>query len=219
MATAQLGAKARTGTGKGVARKLRQAGEIPGIIYGHGRAPQPLSLNGREFDRLLSTVAIQSTVIELSFDGTMARTLIREIQRHPFKKQVIHVDFQELVAGEKVTVEVPLVFVGTADGVKNSGGILDQVMHEILVHCDPSTIPNHVDVDVTPLAIGKSLHVSDLKVPDGVEVLSDPEATVCIVSAPKASETPAAGVEVVEAAAEPELIRKPKEGEEEGEES
>src|SRR5690349_10859478 len=219
MATAQLGAKARTGTGKGVARKLRQAGEIPGIIYGHGRAPQALSLNGREFDRLLSTVAIQSTVIELSFDGSMARTLIREIQRHPFKKQIIHVDFQELVAGEKVTVEVPLVFIGTAEGVKNSGGILDQVMHEITVHVDPSNIPNHIDVDVTPLAIGKSLHVSDLRVPDGVEVISDPEATICIVSAPRASETPVAGVEVVEAAAEPELIRKTKEGEEEGEES
>ena len=219
MATAQLGAKARTGTGKGVARKLRQAGEVPAVIYGHGRAPQALTLNGREFDRLLSSVAIQSTVIELSFDGSMARTLIREIQRHPFKKQIVHVDFQELVAGEKVTVEVPLVFIGTADGVKNSGGILDQVMHEVTVHVDPSNIPNHFDVDVTPLAIGKSLHVSDLRVPEGVEVLTDPEATICIVSAPRASETPVAGVEVVEAAAEPELIRKTKEGEEEGEES
>ena len=219
MATAQLGAKTRTGTGKGVARKLRQGGEIPGVIYGHGRAPQSLTVNGREFDRLLASVAVQSTVIELSFDGTMARTLIREIQRHPFKKQVVHVDFQELVAGEKVTVDVPLVFVGTPEGVKTGGGILDQIMHEITVHCDPSIIPNHVDVDVTPLTIGKSVHVADLRVPDGVEILSDPEATICIVSAPKASETPAAGVEVVEAAAEPELIRKTKEGEEEGEES
>src|SRR5512138_3795451 len=138
MATAQLGAKARSGTGKGVARKLRQAGEIPGVIYGHGRAPQSLTLNAREFDRLLSTVSVSSTVIELSFDGGMSRTLVREIQRHPFKKQIIHVDFQELVAGEKVTVDVPIVFVGTADGVKNSGGILDQVMHAITVHCDPS---------------------------------------------------------------------------------
>jgi len=219
MATAQLGAKTRTGSGKGVARKLRQGGEVPGVIYGHGRAPQSLTLNGREFDRLLANVAVQSTVIELSFDGTMARTLIREIQRHPFKKQVVHVDFQELVAGEKVTVEVPLVFVGTPEGVKTGGGILDQTMHEITVHCDPSIIPNHIDVDVTPLAIGKSVHVSDLRVPDGVEILTDPEATICIVSAPKASETPAAGVEVVDAAAEPELIRKTKEGEEEGEES
>src|SRR5690242_4838299 len=173
MATAQLGAKARTGTGKGVARKLRQAGEIPGIIYGHGRAPQALSLNGREFDRLLSTVAIQSTVIELSFDGTMARTLIREIQRHPFKKQVIHVDFQELVAGEKVTVEVPIVFTGTADGVKNSGGILDQVMHEVTVHVDPAHIPNHFAVDVTPLPTRESFHLAELKVPAGGEVLPD----------------------------------------------
>src|SRR3954470_8841468 len=118
MATAQLGAKTRTGTGKGVARKLRQGGEIPGVIYGDGRAQQSLTLNGRAFDRLLASVAVQRTVIETSFDGSTARTLIREIQRHPFKKQIVHVDFQELVAGEKVTVEVPLVFVGTAEGVK-----------------------------------------------------------------------------------------------------
>src|SRR5436190_17200724 len=219
MATASLNAEARTETGKGVARKLRAAGRVPAVIYGHAREAQALSLPTRELEKLLSSIATGSTVVELSVGSATTKTLIREVQRHPFKKQIVHVDFQELVAGEKVTVEVPLVFVGTAEGVKTGGGILDQTMHEITVHCDPSIIPNHVDVDVTPLGIGKSIHVSDLRVPDGVEILTDAEATVCIVSAPKASETPAAGVEVVDAAAEPELIRKTKEGEEEGEES
>ena len=216
MATANLDAKARTDRGKGVARKLRQSGQIPAIIYGHSRAPQSLSIDTRELERLLDRVAAASTVIELAIDGRTARTLIREIQRHPVKRSIIHVDFQELVAGEKVTVSIPLVFTGSAEGVRG-GGILDQVMHELEIRVDPANIPNHVDVDVTPLQIGHSIHVRDLNIPSGVEVLDDEDATVCTVSAPRASETPAAGVAVVpEAAPEPELIRKPKEGAEAG---
>ncbi|HEX4469103.1 MAG TPA: 50S ribosomal protein L25/general stress protein Ctc [Gemmatimonadaceae bacterium] len=216
MATANLSAKVRSDRGTGVARKLRQGGEVPAIIYGHSRQPQSLAINTRELEKLLDHVAAASTVIELSIDGRSARTLIREIQRHPVKRSIIHVDFQELVAGEKVTVSIPLVFIGSAEGVRG-GGILDQVMHELRIHVDPSNIPNHVDVDVTPLAIGHSIHVRELNIPAGVEVLDEENATVCTVSPPRASETPAAGVAVVpEAAAEPELIRKPKEGEEEG---
>ena len=216
MATATLSAKARSDRGTGVARKLRQSGQVPAIIYGHSREPQSLAIDTRELERLLERVAAASTVIELSIDGRSARTLIREIQRHTVKRSILHVDFQELVAGEKVTVSIPLVFVGSAEGVRG-GGILDQVMHELEIRVDPSNIPNHVDVDVTPLAIGHSIHVRELSIPAGVEVLDDEDATVCTVSAPRASETPAAGVAVVpEAAPEPELIRKPKEGEEEG---
>jgi len=218
MATANLDARARTDRGKGVARKLRQSGQIPAIIYGHSREPQSLAIDTRELERLLERVAAASTVIELAIEGRTARTLIREIQRHPVKRSIIHVDFQELVAGEKVTVSIPLVFTGSAEGVRG-GGILDQVMHELEIRVDPANSPKHVDVDVGPLQIGHSIHVRDLNIPAGVEVLDEEDATVCTVSAPRASETPAAGVAVVpEAAVEPELIRKPKEGEEEGSE-
>jgi len=219
MATASLNATPRTDRGTGVARKLRQSGKVPAVIYGHGRDSQPLAIDTRELDRLLERVSAASTVIELSVDGRMARTLIREIQRHPFKKHILHVDFQELVAGEKVTVSIPIVLTGTSEGVK-AGGILDHVLHQLTIRVDPMHIPNHVDVDVTSLTIGHSIHVSDLTVPAGVEILDDQEATVTTVAAPRA-ETPVAGVPVVEAAPEPELIRKPKEGEEEegGEES
>jgi len=218
MATANLDARARTDRGKGVASKLRQSGQIPAIIYGHSREPQSLAIDTRELERLLERVAAASTVIELAIEGRTARTLIREIQRHPVKRSIIHVDFQELVAGEKVTVSIPLVFTGSAEGVRG-GGIIDQVMHELEIRVDPANIPNHVDVDVGPLQIGHSIHVRDLNIPAGVEVLDEEDATVCTVSAPRASETPAAGVAVVpEAAVEPELIRKPKEGEEEGSE-
>jgi large subunit ribosomal protein L25 len=219
MATATLSARPRQETGKGVARKLRAAGEVPGIIYGSGRDPQPLTINSRDFERLAERVRITSTVIELAVDGRTARTLVRELQRDPIKRTVIHVDFQELVAGEKVTVSVPLRFVGTPEGVKTGGGILEETMHQIEVSCDPSNIPDHVDVDVTALTIGHSLHIGDLKLPEGVEVMDDPEQTIAVVSAPKAEEepVPAEGA-APEAAAEPELIRKPKD-EEEGEET
>jgi large subunit ribosomal protein L25 len=219
MATASLSAKPRQETGKGAARKLRAAGDVPGTIYGHGRQPQSLSINSREFERLSERVRITSTVIELALEGKTARTLIRELQRDPIKRTVIHVDFQELVAGEKVTVSVPLRFVGTPEGVKTGGGILEETMHQLEVTCDPANIPDHLDVDVTALTIGHSLHVGDVKLPEGVEVVDDPEQTIAVVSAPKAEEevAPVEGA-AVEAAAEPELIRKPKE-EEEGEES
>jgi large subunit ribosomal protein L25 len=218
MATASLNATIRNDRGTGVARKLRQTGNVPAIIYGHGREPQSLVINTREVERLLSTISAGSTVIDLSVDGKTARTLIREIQRHPFKRSIVHIDFQELVAGEKVTVSVPLRFTGTADGVRNSGGILEETMHLVHVRVDPSFIPDHIDVDVTPLTIGHSLHISDLSLPEGVTVLDDASATVCVCTAPKAAAeetaTPAEGA--VEGAAEPELIRKAKEdGEEE----
>ena len=221
MATVSLAAEPRSDKGKGAARKLRASGRVPGIIYGHGREPQSLSINAREFLRLSERVRITSTVIELALDGKTARTLIREIQRHPIKRELLHVDFQELVAGEKVTVSVPLRFTGTADGVKNGGGILEEVMHALHVRCDPANIPDHIDVDVTPLTIGHSFHVSDVKLPDGVETTDDADQTVVVVSAPKAEEAAPVSAEGVpaapEAAPEPELIRKPKD-EEEGEE-
>lgn len=215
MATAKFSAAPRTDSGTGNARKLRRAGQIPAVIYGHGREPQSLALNSRDFDKLLSTVSYASTVIALDVAGTPTLTLIREIQRHPFRKEIVHVDFQQLVAGEKVTVSVPIVFIGIPDGVRNSGGTLDQVMHEVSIHVDPSAIPNHVDLDVTALGIGQGRHVRDLKLPEGVVVLDEADATICVVSAPKAvvEETPAA----VEGAttegaplSEPELIRKAK---------
>ena len=216
MASASLSAQTRTGLGTGDARKLRQGGEIPAVIYGHGRDPQSITVNARETDRLLSQFSAGSTVIELNVGGIVAKTLIREIQRHPVKRNILHLDFQQLVAGEKITVSIPLKFVGTSDGVRNSGGILEEIMHVVHLRVDPSSIPNHIDVDVTPLTIGHSIHVRDLTLPEGVAVLDEPDATVCVCAAPKTAteETPAGEAAEATGAAEPELIRKPKPEEE-----
>ena len=218
MATANLNATPRAETGKGAARKLRRAQRIPGVVYGHRREPQSLAIDTRELERLLEQVAPETTVVELQIDGRTTRTLIREIQRHPFKREILHVDFQELVAGELITVDVPIVLVGSPEGVR-AGGTLDMVLREITVEVDPSNIPNHVDLDVTALGLNDSLHVRDLKVAEGVTILDDMDATICVVLPPRVeAEAPAAEAasEGAEAPSEPELIRKAKEeGEEE----
>lgn len=206
MATANLSASARSETGKGVARSLRRSGRVPAVVYGHARAAQSLTLDARELDRLLSHINAETTVIELDIDGAQARTLIREIQRHPLSRGILHVDFQELVAGEKVTVNIPIVLVGTAIGVRLGGGIMTQVLNELECRVDPANIPNRIEVDVTDVTIGHSIHVSDLKLPAGLEPM-DVSGTIMIISAPKEEvAAPAEGA----AAAEPELIRKPK---------
>lgn len=214
MATTPLSASSRADTGKGVARKLRAAGRIPGVIYGHAREPRSLSLDTHEFELLLEKVPYRTTVFELDIDGSKSNALIRELQRHPYKKELLHVDFQELVAGEKVTVRVPIVYVGASIGVKE-GGIIDQIMHEFTIRVDPMAIPSKVELDITNLSIGKSIHVGDVVMPAGAEVLDDEDATVCTCAAPKEEKA----AEVVEptaeaVAAEPEVLSKGKKEEE-----
>ena len=219
MATVSLNANSRDGKGKGAARTLRSQGQIPAVIYGHGRDPQALALNARDLDKMLSHIQAESTVIEVTVGGQTAKTLIREIQRHPIKRQILHVDFQALVAGEKVTVSIPIVLQGIPEGVRLEGGVLDQTLREVEIEVDPSNIPDHIEYDVTNMVIGDSVHISDLKVPEGVEVLDDPETSVAVLAAPRAViEETAAVAEPVEgeagAVAEPEVIGKGKEDEE-----
>jgi large subunit ribosomal protein L25 len=213
MANATLAAELRPETGKGAARKLRAAGRVPAVIYGHNREPQGLSVNARELNRMLEHIAAGSTVIELALDGASPRTLIREIQRHPLKRNIIHVDFQELVAGEKVTVSCPLVFVGTPLGVREQGGLAEEVMRQIEISVDPANIPNHIDVDVSNVTIGHPLHVSDLVLPAGAVALEEGTATVFAVAAPRTHEEAVVAPDTT-APAEPEVIRAKKPEEE-----
>ncbi|MFN2635770.1 MAG: 50S ribosomal protein L25/general stress protein Ctc [Gemmatimonadaceae bacterium] len=221
MATVSLSAQSREASGKGGARQLRMRGQIPAIIYGHARQPQALTLNARDLDKMLEHIQAESTVIEVSVGGKTSKTLIREIQRHPFKRQILHVDFQELVAGEKVIVNIPIVLSGIPEGVRLDGGVLDQTLRELEIEVDPSNIPDRFEIDVTNMRIGDSLHVSDIPLPAGVDVQDDAETSVAVLAAPRAViEEAAAAPEAVEgeagAAAEPEVIGRGKE-EEEGE--
>ena len=209
MATVQLTATSRDKSGKGVARSLRRDGRVPAVIYGHARQSQSLSVSTRDLERLLQHHAAGNTVIELALDGKTSRTLIREIQRHPVKRRILHVDFQELVAGERVTVNVPILLTGVPEGVRLGGGMLDQVLYELEVEADPSDIPNQIDVDVVGLQVGQSVHVSDIPLPAGVVATGEGTLAVCTVQAPRVAEV----TEEEAAGAEPEVIRKAKEDE------
>lgn len=208
-----LTAERRTGAGSSAARRLRTQGRVPAVLYGHGRETEPLSLSQKELERALHGIAAGSTVFDLTIDGKTVKALIRELQRHPIRPGFVHVDFYEIHAGEKVTLSVPVHVVGTAEGVRNAGGVLDQVLREIEIEVLPQHIPERVELDVTSLGIGKSLHVRDIRI-ENATILNDAEDTVCTVVPPRVEEEAPAAV-VAEEPAEPELIRKPRAEEEE----
>lgn len=217
--TAALDAAARAQSGKGVARALRRAGRIPAVIYGRGREPEAIAVDTTAFTRLLTQISASTTLVDVTVDGKEpVKALIREIQRNPVRPaDIIHLDLYAVRANEKITVEVPVKLVGIPEGVRNFGGVLDHVTHTLSIRVFPADIPNHLDVDVTPLNIGQSIHVRDVKF-EKLEVLNDGGQTLCTVVAPRAEEVaaPVAGEGTAEAPAEPELIRKvkPEEGEE-----
>ncbi|MGH7671474.1 MAG: 50S ribosomal protein L25/general stress protein Ctc [Gemmatimonadales bacterium] len=211
-----LAANPREKTGKGAARQARFAKQVPAVIYGHGRPTQPLMLDALSLEQALAGIEPASTVIELTVDGKKTRTLIREIQRHPIRPDIIHVDFYEIHADEKVTLKVPVHLVGAPDGVRNAGGVLDQVTREVEIEVLPENIPDRVELDVTALMIGDSRHVRDLTIPNAV-ILTGADLTIATVVPPRAEEVAAPTPEAATEVAEPELIRKPRE--EEGEEA
>jgi large subunit ribosomal protein L25 len=216
---ATLQADTRKDAGKGAARTHRRGGRVPAVIYGHDRAAETLTIDSAALSRLLSTTSVATTILDVTIDGRApVKALIREIQRHPLRAtDILHLDLYEVKADEKITVEVPIHLVGTADGVRNHGGVMDQVMHKIEIRVFPADIPEHVEVDVTNVAIGHSIFVRDITVARA-DILSLADLPICSVVAPRAEivATPEVAAEVP---AEPELIRKPKAEDEEGEEA
>ena len=211
--TVALTATVREQTGKGAARQARFAKQVPAVIYGHGRATQSLMVDGLALEKTLMGIEPESTLIELTVDGKTSRTLIREIQRHPLRPDIIHVDFYEIKGDEKITLNVPVHLVGTPDGVRNAGGVLDQVTREVEIEVLPEHIPDRVELDVSALKIGDSLHTRDLSIPNAT-ILTGADLTIATVVPPRAEEEAAPTPEAAAEVGEPELIRKVREGEE-----
>jgi large subunit ribosomal protein L25 len=214
MAIVNLKSERRDGVGKGVARKLRAAGSIPGVYYGRGEAPIALAMNAKEVEGMLHGAAAANVIVDLQVTGAAAadrKALIREIQRDPVGGHILHIDLQHISLTERIVVEVPVELIGTPTGVKDGGGILEHLLREVEVECLPTDIPNRLEVDVTLLNIGDTLHVSDIKA-DRVTIKTEAERAIATVVPPTILEevTPAAAEGVVE----PELVKK-KEGEEE----
>lgn len=201
---ATLNARVRETAGKGAARKLRASGEIPAVAYGHGEETRSLTVNEHELELLLATINPENTIIDLKVDGgTAAQALIREIQSHPSRPQILHVDFFQVRAGEKLTVEVPIHLSGTPIGVREEGGVLQEVLRELSVECLPSNIPSSIELNVDELGMHDSIHVSDVKL-EKAEILNDPELVICTVAPPTIVDLPEPDAE--EEDLEPELV-------------
>ncbi|MDP3938934.1 MAG: 50S ribosomal protein L25 [Deltaproteobacteria bacterium] len=198
MERSELSVELRTGTRKGVARKIRAKGMIPAILYGHGLENVMLAVDPRALMKAVDTEAGTNTLIRLTIGGRSEEgekvVLLRDLQVDPIKRVPLHADLYQIRMDEAIEVDVPIRLIGKAAGI-DEGGILDQGLRELRVECLPGSIPEVVEVDVTALGIGDLIHVSDLIVPAGVKIIEELTTTVATVTSPMAEEEAAAPVE------------------------
>lgn len=218
MAMMELAAVRRHGTGKEINRKRLAAGRVPGVVYGKRLETRAIEFDRRELEKFLATARRGTVVVRMSVaDGAEAKesyAVLKEFQTHPLTDRIVHVDFYEVALGQKFRIEVPLRIRGKAAGIE-LGGILEQVVRSIEVECTPDNVPGHLEVDVTPLGIGDSLHLSDIAFPGGVHpVEKDATMTVVSVHAPRVEEVvtaaPEEGAEGAEGASVAEPVAKEK---------
>ncbi len=200
----ELTSSARAAVGKGVSRRLRREGKIPGVVYGPGKQPVLVAVPANSLEKILKRKSAGRAIFHLSIQNgeTASRTvMIKELQRHPVSRNAIHIDFYEIDMNRKIHVKVPVVIQGKSQGVEN-GGILQVVRREIEILCLPMEIPDAVKIDVSHLDIGDSIHVEEI-VPEGhIEIPADTNFTVVTVVSPKVAEAEAAEEEAEEEAAE-----------------
>jgi large subunit ribosomal protein L25 len=216
VAETELVAEIREATGKGVARKLRSAGQLPAVVYGRGRPSLAVRLDPRALERVLrSSEAGLNTLIDLrvkGHEGGAARVvLVKELQRDPVRGGFLHADLYEVDLTQTVEVAIPIHLIGRPEGVE-MGGILDHMLREVEIECLPRAIPQSIDIEVGQLEIGDGIHVRDLALPEGVKLLTDPGLSVAQVVAPAVEEVAVPEAEVVEAEAAPEEAEAPAEG-------
>ncbi len=168
----ELNAEPRTDKGKGASRRLRHAGKVPVIMYGGGKDPESLALSQNELLRNLEHEAFYSHILTVKVGGTETQAILRDLQRHPSRPIILHMDLQRINAAEKLKTHVPLHFVGedTAPGVK-AGGLVSHELTDVLVECLPKDLPECIEVDISALDVGDSIHLSGLTVPEGVTLI------------------------------------------------
>lgn len=204
-----LEAKTRTDAGKGASRRLRRKeGAVPGILYGADKAPTNISLVHKDLAYVLENEAFYTSIITLKLDGVAESAIIKDLQRHPSQPRLMHADFLRVREDRELHIKIPLHFLNeaTSPGVKQGGGIVSHLVTELEIACLPKHLPAYIEVDVGNLGLGHSLHISDLKLPEGVRSISlghGPSGDLAIVSInlPKKEETPAAAAAADAAAA------------------
>jgi len=220
MKSVAMNAQPRSAVKRSAVKKLRSTGLIPAVIYGRLAPPQSLELNSRAFGDAIAHHASENILVDLSVKGDQRPqrlALVQEIQHHPVSGHILHVDFHEVAADEKVTIQVPVESTGEAVGVKTGGGVLEHVMFRLKVRALPKDLPEVITVDVTSLEIGKAIHLGDIQPPAGCEILGHKELTVLAVAAPVTEAQEAAATAAsADAAAQPEMIKEKKEEGKEG---
>jgi large subunit ribosomal protein L25 len=213
-----LKADKRDSTGKEAGRRLRKNGVIPAIVYKRAEKAVPVEVNLKDLFPILRTSAGENVIISLEVFNRenhekpdMEKTvIIKEMQYHPVKGNILHLDLQEISLTEKITVEVPIETKGEPVGVKSDGGILDHPIKELSIECLPTDIPEKIYVNVENLKIGDAIRIKDLDMPSNITVLDDPEQTVVSVVPPEAEEVVSEEEALTEEAAEPEVIKQKK---------
>lgn len=187
----KLQARTRAASGSSAAKEIRRAGNVPANIYGSRMEPLNIEVNRREIETILSHAAGEHLLVDLQIEDKgqirSSLSLIQEVQHHAVRGEVLHVDFHAVSATETIEAEIPVEAVGEADGVKNFGGILELILRSLTVRCLPQDLPEVIQVDVSALKVGESLHIRDLKLPSGVEAALDGEVTVVAVAEPTVS--------------------------------
>ena len=220
----ELKVERRSESGKELAKRLRGQELLPAVVYGEAAAAVPCTVDRKRLEDVLHEHG-RNVILSLvgAGDGP-ENTLIKEIQHHPLHGDILHVDFQRISLSRRIVVDVPLDSVGIPEGVRTDGGILEHMLHSIELECLPTEIPQKIEVDVTPLTIGDTIHVADVAVPEGVRVVTDNDRSVFVVVPPtvvKADvEEEEEGIELEEEEEElqePEVIERGKRDDEEGE--
>jgi large subunit ribosomal protein L25 len=214
-----LEAQQRDAGTKNDARRVRREGKIPAVVYGAGKEAMPVSVDPRQVARILHSETGHNSVFDLALDGERTKAMIVDWQYEPIKGSLLHIDLKRIALDQKLRVNIPIELVGEPAGVKQQGGILEQIAREVEVECLPGDIPNEIELNVSELVFGTVLRISDLPKNDKIKYLSDPEQPVAHIITIKEEEVPAAEAIAGEAAAapaEPEVIKKGKQETEEG---
>lgn len=205
----KLTAEKRTALGRSAVRKLKAQGRVPAIIYGAKAEPETLQVSRRDINAMLSHAAGENILVELEIAGTNRLALVQEVQHSPIGGDILHVDFHAVSMDEMIEADVPLEPMGTPNGVKNFGGLLEQSLRTLAIECLPRDLPDLITVEVSALNIGDAIHVREISLPPGVTTKVQPDLTAFSVLAPTVEEEPVAAAP--EAAAGPEVIREKKE--------
>ncbi len=215
MKSVPLNAFGRSVNGRPEVKKLRDAGRVPAVIYGRQTKPENIELVAKELDDLIHHSLSENILVDLAVDKSKRLALVQEVQHHPLSGKVLHVDFHQVDENETVTIMVPVETTGEAVGVKTGGGVLEHNVFKLKVRALPKNLPEVILIDVTALEVGKSIHVADIKAPEGVEILGKKSTTVVAVAMPK-TEVEVAPAEGAAAAGDVEMLKEKKEDGTEG---